>query len=578
VFQSKRIAFIFTQTQHKASFLSAKRQNMSQNKNEILGHPRGLALLFLTEMWERFSYYGMRAIFSLYMINALMFSKAKASEIYGSYTGLVYLTPLLGGYVADRYWGNQRSILAGGISMALGQLFMFLSGWFYEDQTLAIPFMWSGLAFLILGNGFFKPNISSMVGQLYVEGDRRRDAAFTIFYMGINMGAFLAPLACGFLGDTGRPEDFKWGFLAACGGMITGTLIFYFFKNKYVVTPDGKPVGALPNKAVPGNDGLPSADIQPSQMMIAAAAGAAAFLALWLVFDFDIIGSLIYALCIAVPTLIFIDKSLSKVERDRIIVIFVSAFFVIFFWAAYEQAGASLTFFAEEQTDRSLLGGTIPASTFQSVPAASVVIFAPVLAALWVFLSKRKLEPNSLLKQAAGLVILALGYVVIAYGVKGAGIGVKVSMGWLLALYVIHTIGELCLSPIGLSLVSKLSPLRFVSLLFGVWFLSNAVANKAAGQLSSLYPPSEREYMLASENGIDETTYRGILEGTVEPTEEQLAVASGVSLPMEYPSLFGNPITNLVEFFWIFVIMSGIAGGILFLLSFPLRKMMHGAD
>ena len=251
---------------------------MAQNKNEIFGHPRGLALLFLTEMWERFSYYGMRAIFSLYMINALMFSKAKASEIYGSYTGLVYLTPLLGGYVADRYWGNQRSILAGGVSMALGQLFMFLSGWFYEDQTLAIPFMWSGLAFLILGNGFFKPNISSMVGQLYEEGDRRRDAAFTIFYMGINMGAFLAPLACGFLGDTGRPEDFKWGFLAACGGMITGTLVFYFFKNKYVVTPDGKPVGALPNKAMPGKDGLPSADLDPRQIMIAAVTGVAAFL------------------------------------------------------------------------------------------------------------------------------------------------------------------------------------------------------------------------------------------------------------------------------------------------------------
>ncbi len=551
---------------------------MAQNKNEILGHPRGLALLFLTEMWERFSYYGMRAIFSLYMINALMFSKAKASEIYGSYTGLVYLTPLLGGYVADRYWGNQRSILAGGMSMALGQFFMFLSGWFYEDQTLAIPFMWSGLAFLILGNGFFKPNISSMVGQLYEEGDRRRDAAFTIFYMGINMGAFLAPLACGFLGDTGRPEDFKWGFLAACGGMITGTLVFYFFKNKYVVTPDGKPVGALPNKAMPDKDGLPSADLDPRQIMIAAVTGVAAFLLLWLAADFDIIGSLIYALCIAVPTLIFIDNSLSKVERDRIIVIFVSAFFVIFFWAAYEQAGASLTFFAEEQTNRSLMGGTIPASTFQSVPAASVVILAPVLAGLWVFLSRKKMEPNSLVKQAVGLVILAMGYVVIAYGVKGAGIGVKVSMGWLLALYVIHTIGELCLSPIGLSLVSKLSPVRFVSLLFGVWFLSNAVASKAAGQLSSLYPPSGAEYQLAAANGIDNDTYKGILEGAIEATPDQLAKASEVSLPMEFPTFLGNPVTDLYEFFWIFVMMSGIAGGILFVLSFPLRRMMHGAD
>lgn len=543
-----------------------------------MGHPNGLALLFFTEMWERFSYYGMRAIFSLYMINALLFTKAKASEIYGSYTGLVYLTPLLGGYVADRYWGNQRSILAGGVLMAIGQLAMFLSGWFYENQDMAIPLMWCGLAFLILGNGFFKPNISSMVGQLYEEGDRRRDAAFTIFYMGINLGAFLAPLVCGFLGDTGQPQDFKWGFLAACGGMITGTLLFHFLKNKYVVTPEGKPIGAEPNKSVRTPDGQPSADLTSQQILIAAFTGVAGFFVFWKMMGFDVIGSLIYALCLAVPVLIFIDKSLGKIERDRIIVIFISAFFVIFFWSAYEQAGASLTFFAEEQTDRSWLGGTIPASTFQSVPAASVVLLAPVIAALWVFLSKKNLEPNSLRKQAFGLVILALGYVVIAIGVKGVGLEMKVSMFWLAALYVIHTIGELCLSPIGLSLVSKLAPVRFVSLLFGVWFLSNAVANKAAGQLSSLYPPSGKEFKLASDNGIDNETYRGILEGQVEPAPEQVVMAKEAGLPFEYPTFLGNPVKDLYEFFWIFVMLSGVAGGILFLLSFPLRRMMHGAD
>ena len=551
---------------------------MAQQNSEIMGHPRGLALLFMTEMWERFSYYGMRAIFSLYMINALLFSKAKASEIYGSYTGLVYLTPLIGGYVADRYWGNRKSILVGGLLMAVGQFFMFLSGWFYEDQGMAIPLMWSGLAFLILGNGFFKPNISSMVGQLYKVGDKRRDAAFTIFYMGINLGAFIAPLVCGFLGDTGRPEDFKWGFLAACIGMIVGTFVFHTMKDKYVITPEGEPIGKLPNKAALNEDGSENANFTSSQILIAAALGLAGFFTFWQVLDFDIIGAAIYSLCVAMPVLIFIDKSLTKVERDRIIVIFISAFFVIFFWAAFEQAGASLTFFADEQTNRDILGTTIPASFFQSVNAAAVVILAPIIAALWMFLVKRNAEPNSLIKQALGLMILALGYVVIAIGVKGVGLGMKVSMFWLLALYVIHTIGELCLSPIGLSLVSKLSPMRFVSLLFGVWFLANAVANKAAGQLSGLYPPSGAEYKKAADNGIDNDTYRGILEGSVQATPEQLAKAGEVSLPMEFPTFLGNPVNNLYEFFWIFVMMSGIAGGILFVLSFPLRKMMHGAD
>ena len=207
----------------------------------------------------------------------------------------------------------------------------------------------------------------------------------------------------------------------------------------------------------------------------------------------------------------------------------------------------------------------------------AIVILAPITAAIWVALAKRKSEPNSLIKQSLGLIILALGYAVIAIGVKGLGLDTKVSMLWLVGLYVIHTIGELCLSPIGLSLVSKLSPMRFVSLLFGVWFLANAVANKAAGQLSGLYPPAGREYKMALDNGIDEATYLGILEGQIRPTAEQVAVAKQASLPLEYPNFFG-PVKDLYQFFMIFVIMAGVAGLILFLLSFPLRRMMHGAD
>ncbi len=550
---------------------------MAAQQHEIWGHPRGLALLFFTEMWERFSYYGMRAIFSLYMINALLFSKAKASEIYGSYTGLVYLTPLIGGYVADRYWGNRKSIVAGGLLMAVGQFLMFFSASAYQNVETATSLMWAGLVFLIVGNGFFKPNISSMIGQMYTEGDRRRDAAYTIFYMGINLGAFLSPLVCGYLGDTGNPADFKWGFLAAGIGMVLGTILFQTQKDKYVVTPDGTPIGAVPNTAVQPN-ASESAGLGPRQLLLGGGLFVAATLLFWKGVSFDLVASFIYAAIVAMIVMIITDPSLSKVERDRIIVLFVSAFFVVFFWAAFEQAGASLTFFAEEQTVRSLFGMTIPASYFQSVNAVSVVLLAPVIAAIWVALAKRNSEPNSLAKQALGLVILALGYVVIALGVKGLGLGMKVSMFWLIALYVIHTVGELCLSPIGLSLVSKLSPMRFVSLLFGVWFLANATANKAAGQLSGLYPPSGAEYALAAKNGIDENTYRGILEGSVQPTAEQAAKAAEVSLPIQYPTFLGSPVTDLYQFFMIFVGMSGIAGLILFGLSYPLKRMMHGAD
>ncbi|MBL7797129.1 MAG: peptide MFS transporter [Saprospiraceae bacterium] len=625
---------------------------MSAEKHELFGHPRGLSLLFFTEMWERFSYYGMRAIFALYMINGLAFSRAKASEIYGSYTGLVYLTPLIGGYVADRYWGNRKSIVAGGALMAIGQFLMFGSASMYQNIGMATALLWAGLVFLIIGNGFFKPNISSMIGQMYTEKDKRRDAAYTIFYMGINLGAFIAPLVCGFLGEryapdnTPLPEYFKWGFLAAGIGMVIGTLLFHFEKNRYVVDPEGNPIGAIPNKAVQTEGGTSdNAGLDTKQLMLGVGLAVALVFSFWKFLAFDTVAAIIYGTTIGMMVMIITDKSLTKIERDRIIVIYVSAFFVVFFWAAFEQAGASLTFFAEEQTNRNLglnlpmwlvhlisvallgalywafniirtnftrgvdgLSGllyafillpagyliyqniaflasgqasvsmdTIPASYFQSINAVSIVILAPITAAIWVALAKRKSEPNSLIKQSLGLIILAIGYAVIAMGVNGLGLGSKVSMLWLVGLYVIHTIGELCLSPIGLSLVSKLSPMRFVSLLFGVWFLANAVANKAAGQLSGLYPPAGREYKMAMDNGIDENTYRGILEGQVQPTAEQVAVAERISLPLEYPSFFG-PVKDLYQFFMIFVVMAGVAGLILFLLSFPLRRMMHGAD
>lgn len=500
------------------------------------GHPKGLYILFVTEMWERFSYYGMRALFILYMTKALLFDKALASNIYGSYTGLVYLTPLLGGYIADRYWGNRRSIIVGGLLMALGQFFMFLSGSFFgADIELSKMLMFTGLGLLIFGNGFFKPNISTMVGQLYPQGDKRVDAAFTIFYMGINLGAFIAPLACGFIGDTGNPADFKFGFLLACIGMLLSIVFFTLTKNKYIVTPEGKAIGGKPERVVK------AASETPQEKMSSKVIGI--WVGIWLallgifnfVFEMDVIGSFIFSLTIAAPGFIISDPSLTHIEKQRIWVIYVVAFFVIFFWSAFEQAGASLTYFAEEQTNRNVFGTTIPASAFQSINAIAIVIFAPLFAMLWTKLGAKNSEPASPYKQAIGLFLLALGYLVIAFGVKGLEPGVKVSMIWLVSLYTIHTFGELCLSPIGLSMVNKLAPVKFASLLMGVWFLSTAAANKFAGVLSGLYP----------ENGVAK-------------------------------NFVGIQITDLYDFFMIFVVMAGIASLILFFLSSRLLKMMHG--
>jgi POT family proton-dependent oligopeptide transporter len=457
------------------------------------GHPKGLYVLFVTEMWERFSYYGMRALFVLFMTKALLFDKAFGSQVYGSYTGLVYLTPLIGGYMADRYWGNRKSIIVGGVLMAAGQFFMFLAGTFFQQIDFASMMMYIGLTFLILGNGFFKPNISTMVGQLYPQGDKRVDSAFTIFYMGINLGAFIAPLLCGYLGDTGNPADFRWGFLAACVGMILSLVLFIFLKNKYIVTPEGEQIGMAPNKARMETVEIDTAGevkktFPVSTIIIWGSICVGLFGFFNLYMEMDIIGCFIFSLTISAPGLIISDPSLTKIEKQRIWVIYIVAFFVIFFWSAFEQAGASLTYFAEEQTNRTLFGKTIPTSYFQSINAVAIVIFAPLFVWLWGGLGKRNMEPASPFKQSIGLFLLALGYLVIAMGVQGINPSTKLSMIWLVSLYTIHTFGELCLSPIGLSMVNKLAPVKLASLLMGVWFLSTAAANKFAGTLSELYP------------------------------------------------------------------------------------------
>ena len=518
--------------------------------NSSKGHPKGLYLLFVTEMWERFSYYGMRALFMLYMVQALLFDKEMASQVYGSYTGLVYLTPLIGGYIADRYWGNRRSIVIGAVTMAIGQFLLFLSACYFHHIEMAKYLMFCGLGLLILGNGFFKPNISTMGGRLYTANDSRKDAAFTIFYMGVNVGSTLAPLVCGLVGNTGHPEDFKWGFLASSLGMLLAATVFQAFKNKYICDPEGNPVGMPPARqdAATGKAHATAGSGQQNQKRTFLMGAGIVLLTLlfsvnWsgdaahLFADADWIGSLIYATVIVMPLVIITDKSLTRTEQVRIGVIYIIAFFVIFFWAAYEQAGASLTFFADEQTDRTIGGWEMPAAYFQSFNPIMIVTLAPLFAAFWSFLGRHGIEPSSPRKQAIGLFLLSMGYLFIAFGVKNVEPGVKVSMIWLTGLYLIHTMGELCLAPIGLSLVYKLSPARFSSLLMGVWYLSTSAANKFAGLLSGFYP----------EKGISK-------------------------------SFMGYPIENLYDFFMLFVFMSGTAAVILFLLSGKLQKMMKGIE
>lgn len=539
---------------------------MTSTPNQSKGHPKGLYVLFATEMWERFNYYGMRAILVLFMTKALLFDKAFASNLYGSYTGLVYLTPLIGGYVADRFWGNKKSIITGGLMMALGEFILFFCAMLYQsNEQLSTFLFFTGLGFMIAGNGFFKPNISSLVGQLYPKGDKRSDAAYTIFYMGINVGGALGPIVCGFLGDTGNPLDFKWAFLAGGIAMLLGVLVQIMYQKKYVVAPDGKELGTIPADA-------PKSTLNPVVIGFGLAAFSALMIGLFYI-DAKVFSFLTYLLIASVlfiAFVIFSDKSLSKIEKQRIRVIFIVAFFVIFFWSAFEQAGASLTFFAEEQTQRDLGFLKVPASIFASLNSIFVVAFAPLFAWLWIKLGKK--EPSSPTKMAIGLFLLALGYLWIAFGVKDVSSSIKVSMMWLIGMYALHTCGELCLSPIGLSLVNKLAPLKFGSLLMAVWFLANAAANKFAGILSGLYPPGVAEIKQAAGAGVN---LQPILSKTVTPTAEELAKLKDLKIPFEYQSIVGIQINSLYEFFMMFVVMAGIASLILFAITKKLQKMMH---
>lgn len=561
-------------------------------------HPKGLWVLFSTEMWERFNFYGMRAILSLFMVNALMLGESNASIIYGGFLALCYLTPLLGGFIADKYLGNRYCIMLGGSLMATGQLLLFYSAIaFSTNLETSKAIFWLGLLIIIFGNGFFKPNISSMVGSLYPATEKTKlDSAFTIFYMGINIGALLSQYFVPLIADVKvngvqDPYVFKWGYLMAAIAMMLGTLIFFFLKDKYVVTPDGKPIGGLPSKNKT-EVGLEDGESQTAQFSGKSIGFTGLlFVVMFFIFRYLLVGEFgfgsmemgqlvkgiiypfIYSAGISLAFLIM-SSAENKVERQRIWVIYIISFFIIFFWAAFEQAGSSLTFIASNQTDRHFLfGWEMPASMVQIFNGIFVVLLAVPFSIIWDKLREKGKEPISPLKQALGLALIALSYFIIAHNVKDLGNNGLLAIKWLVLLYFIQTCGELCLSPIGLSLVGKLSPKRFASLLYGVFFISNAAGYALAGTLGAILPATGDKFQKAKEIGVN---LQDVLDKKITLTTEQTAFFIKEQLPMAYKKFAGFEIHNLYEFFMVFVVLCGIAAIILAAISPILKKMMHG--
>jgi POT family proton-dependent oligopeptide transporter len=453
----------------------------------FVGHPSGLSTLFFTEMWERFSYYGMRAILTLYMTKSLAegglaFDEKYASIIYATYVSSVWYLPLVGGWLADRIFGARRAVLIGAIIIACGHYSMAIN----SQLTF-----YAGLILIACGTGLLKPNISAMVGQLYSEGDKRRDAGFSIFYMGINLGAFLSPIVVGFLAQSETSRNFiasmglnpnsawHWGFGAAGVGMTLGIVQYLLGRRKLAAVgnkPDTSRVSAE-SGAQAGVDYL---------TLILAIVGGVIGIASGLYFGEAGVLSALFPGVVGffVGYLGGIIRHLNSEELTRVLVIFILFLFSILFWMTYEQAGSSLTLFADRLTQTTILGWTYPSSWFQSVPAIFVIIFAPIIGAVWQKLGDR--QPSSPGKFTIGLFFAGIAFVVVAFAAFVATNG-RVSPMWLVVVYFLQTIGELCLSPVGLSTVTKLSPARMVGLMLGVWFLSISIGSFIAGLTTRLF-------------------------------------------------------------------------------------------
>ena len=460
----------------------------------FFGHPRGLSVLFFTEMWERFSYYGMRAILILFMTasvasGGLGFDTAKAGAIYGTYVSLVYITSLPGGWLADRFLGQRRATLYGGVLIMLGHIALAIP---------AMPSFYTGLGLVVLGTGLLKPNISTMVGGLYTPEDERRDAGFSIYYMGINTGAFIAPLICGWLaqsetfrgilGSAGlAPESaWHWGFGMAAVGMFFG-LVQYLSGWKHLGTAGMYPATAESPEAAAGNRRV-------LRLGLTLAVGAAVLVAALHLSGIvrltaqgvsDVLGIVLLLTTVAFFVWLFTAAKWTPEERRRLVVVLVLFVAATIFWSVFEQAGSTLNLFAQRNTLTEAFGVSFPPSWLQSVAPFSLVVFAPVFAWIWTRLGKH--DPSSPAKFTIGLVCVALSFAILVIPAQDAEQGIRVSPLWLVATYLLHTFGELSLSPVGLSAMTRLAPARIAALTMGVWFVALSAGNYLGGRVAGLY-------------------------------------------------------------------------------------------
>ncbi|CAN5175829.1 oligopeptide:H+ symporter [soil metagenome] len=438
-----------------------------------LGHPRGLFLLFFAEMWERFSYYGMRALLIFYLTKHFLFADERAYILYGAYTSLVYITPVIGGYLADRYLGARKAVLAGGVFIAFGHFLIAATEGPVGQNALHLNGFYLALASIIVGTGFLKANISVLVGELYPRDDARRDPAFSIFYMGINMGGMIGPIICGVLGET---VGWSWGFGAAGVGMLLGLVVFVLCKPLLLGT--GEPPS-------PEKLRRPTATGLSIEWTIYVG-GAVGAVAIWMLIRYaEVLGTLL--LGFSAMTLGYILYravwTLPKVDRDRIL----AALFLLalnpLFWGLFEQTGSSLNIFTDRQVDRSMLGVEVPASVFQSVNSVFIILLAPMFALLWTWLDRRRLEPSAPAKFGVGLILAGAGFLVLVAGAIASGSGLTPVL-FVFLVYLFHTMAELCFSPVGLSAMTRLAVPSMVGLVMGTWFLAMAAGNFIAGLIA----------------------------------------------------------------------------------------------
>ena len=430
---------------------------------DFLGHPKGLFVCFATEMWERFSYYGMRALLILYLTKHWEFTDATSYLIYGAYTSLVYIMPVFGGMLADQILGSKKAVTYGAILLVFGHLGMTVES---NEQIFYLS-----LALIVSGVGFLKPNISTMVGALYEEGDPRRDSGFTIFYMGINIGAFTATLLCGYLGEQ---VGWAYGFGAAGIGMLFGLIIF-LWGQKYLEGLAEPPS----NKYLQKMNGI-------SYESWAYISGIFMVLVSWfLVQNSQLVGQLLggFGAIFIGAWLLYALFRCAPDERDRLIVVGILILFSLIFWALFEQAGSSLNILTDRGVNRVIFGWEVPASMFQSLNAGFIFTIAPLFAMLWIALAKRNMEPSTPIKFSIGIIFVGLGFLALVYGMRSSE-GLQTGVFWIILIYLLHTLGELCLSPVGLSSVTKLSPQRIVGFMMGMWFFASAAGNYVAGLIA----------------------------------------------------------------------------------------------